>query len=296
MNGEGVQYPAFLLGRLGAKPKAFRGPGALFISDRHRPLVGHSVNQVLVDVSGRSWTLHKITAVGRWGSWDRRLSLWWKRRYLIDYEATEGPLLSWEEVKARLLQSAAKIQANLHADADLERKLEKRVLKDWKKVPELVAGIDSFEELGRAMIPRTLTSDSWFGIYGRSNRQEYLIVVVPAMALVGSVWRFGFGNSGTLFFAASLILGILVPAALILAALERRLHDFALNGGVLGIILPLPITLLAGLDLQGRLRFGDRAGGATLAVCAILILALAIPPGFRERNRYGPQPNPGPSL
>lgn len=296
MNGEGVQYPAFLLGRLGAKPKSFRGPGALFISDRHRPLVGHSVNQVLVDVSGRSWTLHRITAVGRWGSWDRLLSLWWKRQYLVDYEATEGPVLSWDEVKATLIQSAAKIQANLPSDNDAGKKPGARVLKDWKKVPELVAEIDSFAELGQAMIPRTLTSDGWFGTYGRSNRAEYLAVVVPAMALLGSVWWFGFGGGRGLAFAASLILGVLTPAALILAVVVRRLHDFGVSGGILGLILPLPLTLLTGFDLEGKLRLGDRAGGATLTVCAILILALAIPPGFRERLRYGPQPNPGPSL
>ena len=295
MNGEGVSYPAFLLGRLGAKPKSFEGPEALFISDRYRPPVGKSVNQVLVDVSGRSWTLHRITAVGRWGSWRRRLSLWWRRQYLVEYEATEGPVLSFDQVKARLLDSAEKIQANLYADSDIDRR-GKRSLKDWKKVPELVAEVDSYEELGRAMIPRTLTSDGWFRSYGRSNRTEYLTIVVPALTLIESIWYFRFGFDSELAFAASIVLGVLLPSALIFSAMLRRIHDFAFSGILLYFVSLLWFCWPIARDIYAMERFVDRPGGATLLAGAILVLALAIPPGTQGRNRHGPPPNPGPSL
>src|ERR1700744_2966596 len=70
MNGEGVCYPAFLLGGSNAKFMAFKGPEGLFVSERFRPAVGARIEDVLIDSSGRSWTLHAVTAVGRWGAWD----------------------------------------------------------------------------------------------------------------------------------------------------------------------------------------------------------------------------------
>ena len=123
-----------------------------------------------------------------------------------------------------------------------------------------------------------------------------MAVVVPSLALMGSVRDFGPGSVGAVPVLTSILAGIIVPGLLVRAAVERRLHDFEFRGTLLYLPALILFTWFVMESLRGGLHFPDRPGWVTFAVCATLVLALAIPPGTKGRNYYGPPPNPGPSL
>jgi uncharacterized membrane protein YhaH (DUF805 family) len=296
MNGEGVRYPAFLLGGPDAKFMAFNGPEGLFISERFRPAVGARMEDVLIDSSGRSWTLHAVMAVGRWGGWGEVAGLWWKRRYLVEYEATEGPVLSIEDMRARLSDAASAMRKAVLRDRQLDKDQRRWRLKRWDEVQEDIVAAKDFGTLTPAMWPYLLSSDGWFSGYGRSNRAEYVSIVVPVMALMGSVWHFKFGAGNMIAGWASLTIGFLLPGMLGLAAMFRRLHDFGI--GVVLAAFPLMVALnwVISEARVGHLQVGDRPGWAMIAVFGICLSALAVLPGIPGENRFGSEPNPGPSL
>ena len=296
MNGEGVRYPAFLIGGPHARPAAFNGPEGLFVSSRHRPSIGDKIGEVLVDSAGQSWTLHTITAVGRWGSWNEQLSLWWKRRYRVEYGATEGPAVTIEDVKSRLISSLAKSGKELHANLEVEKRWRWRVRKEWEEYPDKIQNIKSWIEFERAIYSSGISSDGWFRSYGRSNREEYIVVVIPTLTLMGSVRYFGVGVVNLPAVVASIIAGIILPGLLLRAAVERRLHDFEFRGTILYFPIIVMFYWFIVECFRGGLHFTDWPGWVVFAICAILVLALAIPPGTKGRNYYGPPPNPGPSL
>jgi uncharacterized membrane protein YhaH (DUF805 family) len=296
MNGEGIRYPAFLVGGPNAKFVAFKGPEGLFVSDRFRPTVGDKMEGMLIDSSGRSWTLHAVTAVGRWGAWGEVVRLWWKRRYLVEYEATEGPVLSIEDLRVRLSEVASAMRKSALRDRQIDKEQRGWRLKRWSEVQEYIATAENFESLTPAMWPYILSSDGWFSGYGRSNRVEYVAVMVPVIALMGSVWYFKFGGGNTIAFWASLAVGFVLPGILGLAVIFRRLHDF----GIGFVLAALPLMVAANWVMweagAGRLRVGERPGWAMIAVFVTFLSALAILPRISGKNRFGPEPNPGPSL
>jgi uncharacterized membrane protein YhaH (DUF805 family) len=296
MNGEGVRYPAFLLGGPNAKFLAFNGPEGLFVSERFRPIVGARMEDVLIDSSGRSWTLHAVTAVGRWGAWGEVAALWWKRRYRVEYEATDGPVLSIEEMRARLSDTASAMRKSVLRDRQIDKDQRRWGLKRWDEVQEDVAAAENFGTLTPAMWPCLLESDGWFSGYGRSNRAEYLSVVVPVMTLMSVVWHFRFGAGNVIAGWASVTIGFLVPGILGLATMFRRLHDFGIS--FLLSFFPLMAALYWVLKelIVGHLQVGDRPGWAMIAVFGIFLSALAILPGIPGENQFGPEPNHGPSL
>jgi uncharacterized membrane protein YhaH (DUF805 family) len=296
MNGEDVRYPAFLVGGPKAKFAAFKGPEGLFISDRYRPAVGDEMEDVLIDSSGRSWTLHAVRDVGRWGAWNRVVGLWWKRRYLVEYEATEGPALSTEEMRVRLSDAASAMRKSQIRNREIDKDQRFWRLKRWDEVEQDIAAAKNFDTATPAMWPYILSSDSWFSFDGRSNRAEYASIMIPVVVLMGSVWHFRFGAWNTIAFWASLTIGFLLPGILGLAVMFRRLHDFGI-----GLVLSF-IPLFAGFYwlakevAVGNLQVGERPGWAMIAVFGIFLVALAVLPRIRGENQFGPEPNPGPSL
>lgn len=296
MNGEGVCYPAFLVGGPNAKFVAFNGPQGLFVSERFRPAVGDKTEDVLIDSSGRSWTLHAVTAVGRWGSWSEVVGLWWKRRYRVEYEATEGPILSVDETRARLSDAAAAMRKSVLRDRQIDKEERGWGLKRWDEVQQDIAAAKNFETVTPAMWPHIPSSNGWFSFNGRSNRAEYVSVMVPVVVLMGSVWHFRFGAGNMIAFWASLTVGFVLPGILGLAVLFRRLHDFGI--GFILSFLPLfaGFYWLAREVAVGNLQVGDRPGWPMIAVFGIFLSALAVLPGIPGVNRFGPEPNPGPSL
>lgn len=296
MNGESVRYPAFLLGGPKAKFMAFEGCEGLFVSGRFRPIVGARMEDVLIDSSGRSWTLHAVTAVGRWGAWSEVAGLWWKRRYLVEYEATDGPVLSIEEMRARLSDAASAMRKSVLRDRQIDKDQRRWRLKRWDQVQEDIVAAENFGTLTPAMWPYLLPSDGWFSGYGRSNRAEYVSVVVPVMALMGSVWHFRFGAGNVIVGWVSLTIGFLLPGILGLAAMFRRLHDFGINFVLAFFPLMAALTWAVREVLVGHLQVGGRPGWAMIAVFGIFLSALAVLPGIEGENQFGPDPNPGPSL
>jgi uncharacterized membrane protein YhaH (DUF805 family) len=296
MNGEGVRYPAFLLGGPKAKFVACSGPEGLFVVDRYGPAVGGKMEDVLIDSSGRSWTLHAVADVGRSGAWNKVVGLWWKRRYLVEYEATEGPVLSIEEMRARLSDAASAMRKSQLRNREIDKEQRFWRLKRWDEVLQDIAAAKNFETVTPAMWLYSLPPDSWFSFDGRSNRAEYVSVMVPVILLMGSVWHFRFGDGNAVAFWTSLIVGFLLPGILGLAVVFRRLHDFGI-----GLVLSF-IPLFAGFYwlakefAAGHLQVGERPGWAMIAVFGIFLSALAILPRIPGNNRFGPEPNPGPSL
>jgi uncharacterized membrane protein YhaH (DUF805 family) len=296
MNGEGVRYPAFLLGGPTARFMAFKGPEGLFVSERFRPAVGARMEDVLIDSSGRSWTLHAVTAVGRWGAWEVVAGLWWKRRYLVEYEATGGPVLSIEDMRAKLSDAASAMRKSVLRDRQLDKDRRRWGLERWRKVQEDIAAAESFGTATPAMWPYLLPSDGWFSGFGRSNRAEYVSVVVPVMVLMGSVWHFRFGAGNMIAGWASLTIGFLLPGLLGLAAMFRRLHDFGIGFSLASLPLLAAFIWVIREAMAGNLQVGDRPGWVMIAVFGVFLSALAVLPGVRGANQFGPEPNPGPSL
>lgn len=292
MNGEGICYPAFLLVETG-KSLAFPGPEALFISGRLRPPVGPTAEEVLVDSSGRSWVLHAVSAVGRWGSWKDRLRLWWKRQYRVEYEASEGPAMSLEELKAALLEKADASEASLKADTEVDEHVRTFFLEAWGRAREQLIAAQTFEGVAEAMGPYRLYPDSWFSGRGRSNRAEYVAVLSAAMAMmfVGTLmaslwWPLGLG--------IHLVVGG-VALWLVAAATARRAHDIGRSFWSVLLVLFCVAMLEEGYQSSLRHR-GGPYGLLTTAGWALCILGLACWPGTPGENRYDPQPNAGPSL
>jgi uncharacterized membrane protein YhaH (DUF805 family) len=296
MNGEGVRYPAFLLGGSRAKFIAFKGPEGLFINDRYRPAVGDKMEDVLIDSSGRSWTLHAVSNVGRWGSWNRVIGLWWKRRYLVEYEVTEGPVLSIEEMRVRLSDAASAMRKSQLRNREIDKEQRSWRLTRWDEVRQDIAAAKSFDTATPAMWPYILSSDGWFSFGGRSNRAEYVTIMVPVVVLMGSVWHFRFGGGNAIASYASLIVGFLLPGILGLAVIFRRLHDFGI-GFTLAFFPLLAVCTWAAREIfVGNLQVGERPGWAMIAALGTSLSALAILRGIPGKNRFGPEPKPGPSL
>lgn len=296
MNGEGVRYPAFLLGGQNAKFMAFNGPEGLFISERFRPAFGDKMEDVLIDSTGRSWILHAVVAVGRWGSLSEVVRLWWKRRYRVEYDATEGPVLSIEEVRSRLSDAASAVRKSVLRDRQIDKDQRRWRLERWREVQESIVAAESFASLTPAMWPHLLSSDGWFSGYGRSNRAEYASVVVPAMALMGAVWHFRFGAGNVIAGLASILIGFLLPALLGLAAVLRRLQDFGVGISLASFPLAVAFVWVIREGVAGHLQVGERPGLGLIAVFGIFLSALAVLPGIRGEYQFGPEPNPGPSL
>jgi len=295
MNGEGVSYPAFLLGEQDAKPLAFNGPEALFISGRFRPPLGPMKESILVDSSGRGWTLHAITAIGRWGSWKKRLLLWWRRQYLVDYDATEGPAISLDQLKTHMLQKTAASETALRADTEVDESVRQYYLEGWARARETLVAAHTFQGVADAMGPCSLYADNWFSGRGRSNRAEYLVVVISALVISSLAGLVAFVVGPTFSLAIDLTLGLAVPVWLIGAAAARRSHDFGWS------LYPFILAcMVIGAVVEGAHRSpnspNDPYAWVLIAFFPMLILALAIPPGTSGENRYDPQPNPGPSL
>ena len=296
MNGEGVRYPAFLLGGPNAKFMAFNGPEGLFVSERFRPTVGARMEDVLIDSSGRSWTLNAVTAVGRWGAWGEVAGLWWRRRYLVEYEATEGPVLSIEDMRTMLSDAASAMRKSVLRDSQIDKDQRRWRLKRWDQVQEDIAAARNFGTLTPAMWPYLVPSDGWFFGHGRSNRAEYVSVVVPVVALMGSVWHFRFGAGNMIAGWASLTIGFLLPGILGLAAMFRRLHDFGIGFTLASFPLLAALMWVTREAIVGNLQVGDRPGWAMIAVFGLFLSALAVLPGIPGENQFGAEPNPGPSL
>jgi uncharacterized membrane protein YhaH (DUF805 family) len=297
MNGEDVCYPAFLVGTsLRAKFLAFNGPEGLFISERFRPIVGATMDDVLIDSSGRSWTLHTVTAVGRWGGLAKVVGLWWKRRYRVDYEATDGPVLPIEDMRATLTDAASAVRKSVLRDRQIDKEQRGWRLKRWAEVQENIAAAENFGTLTPAMWPYLLSSDGWFSGYGRSNRAEYVSVVVPAMTLMAGVWHFKFGDGNVIAGWASMVVGFVLPGLLGLAAMFRRLHDFGINFTLSSFPLLAAFMWVVRERTVGNLQVGERPGWAMIVVFGIFLAALAVLPGIPGENQFGPEPNPGPSL
>jgi uncharacterized membrane protein YhaH (DUF805 family) len=296
MNGEGVRYPAFLLGGSDAKPMAFSGPEALFVSGRFRgPLGPMTPPETLVDSSGRTWTFHAVTAIGRWGSWDEWLRLWWGRRYLFEYDATEGPAMSLDELKAWMLERHVVSEAALRADTEVDEQIRQYFLDGWSKAREELVAAATFKAVAETMGPRYLYQDNWFSGRGRSNRAEYLAVLLAVIVVTTTV------SLVHPFLAPAVALfviigpGLVFPIWLIGAVAARRAHDlgwkFSFAGGTC-----LAISVIEVGAQESKKFNGDPYGLLSVAVWAALALLLAILPGTPRENRYDPQPNPGPSL
>jgi uncharacterized membrane protein YhaH (DUF805 family) len=295
MNGEGVCYPAFLLGGPGQKPTAFNGPSALFISGRFRMPLGPMKEDTLVDSSGRSWTLHGITAIGRWGKWKEKLGLWWRRQYLVDFDATEGPAMSLRELKTHMLERADANEALLRADTEVDEQVRQYFLEAWGRAREDLVAAETFQGLADAMGPYRLYADIWFSGRGRSNRAEYLVVVCVAMAMMVVAGLIAFFLGSSLGYLINFALGTVLPYWLIGAAAARRAHDFGWPFYAFVILF-----LVVGAVELGAFQYlqHDLVAfvGLSIAAWFVFILAWAVPTGAPGENRYDPQPNPGPSL
>ena len=291
MKGEGICYPAFLLGGPNSKPMAFRGPEALFISGRFRAPIGPMKHETLIDSSGRSWTLHTITAIGRWGTWKGQFLLWWRRQYLVEFDATESAGMSLDQLKAHMLQMADLNEAALRADTEVDEQVRQYFLEGWGRHREALVAAETFQGVAEAMGFYSLYADNWFGGRGRSNRAEYLAVVMLAIVMIGMAGLIGSLITSALWSAADFILGI-ATVWLIGAAAARRCHDFGWRFYPF-VMLWLAIAVVE----QGVGKYLHFEGGwLGAAVSVLIILALAIPPGTPGENQYDPQPNPGPSL
>lgn len=292
MNGEGVCYPAFLLGGPGQKPTAFNGPSALFISGRFRAPIGPMKEDTLVDSSGRSWRLHGVTAIGRWGTWTERLRLWWKRQYLVDFDATEGPALSLDQLKTHMLERADANEALLRADTDVDEPVRQYFLEAWGRAREELVAAKTFQGVADAMGPYRLYADSWFSGRGRSNRVEYLTVLLLATVITVMAGLVASFLGSIIGAAVDFALGTVLPGWLVGAAATRRVHDFGWPFYVLAILF----LGLGGMELGAFRYFQDRGVLFGIVAWFVFILVWAIPPGTPGENRYDPQPNPGPSL
>jgi uncharacterized membrane protein YhaH (DUF805 family) len=295
MNGEGVCYPAFLLGGLDAKPMAFNGPAALFISGRFRAPLGPMKEDTLVESSGRSWTLHAVTAIGRWGTWKEQLQLGWRRQYLVQFDATEGPAMTLGDLKTHMLQRADASEAALRADTEVDEQVRQYFLEAWAGARENLVAAETFQAVADAMGPCSLYPDNWFRGRGRSNRAEYLAVVLVATVMMVVAGLIAALIGPTLGAFVDFGLGFVVPFWLIAAAAARRSHDFGWPFYFVVILFLMvgAVELGAQKYLEHEVVLSILLG---IAAYAVLILGLAIPPGTPGENRYDPQPNPGPSL
>ena len=226
MNGEGVRYPAFLLGGPGAKPMAFKGPEALFISGRFRAPIGPMKQETLIDGSGRSWTLRAIIAIGRWGPWHEQLLLWWKRQYLVEFDAIEGPAMSLDDLKTHILERADASETALKVDGEVDEDVRQYFLEAWAQARAELVAAETFQGVAEAMGPFRLYEDNWFSGRGRSNRAEYLVVLSSALGLMVMAGLIGFLAPRSFGWIIDFVLGFVVPAWLVGAAAVRRCHDF----------------------------------------------------------------------
>jgi len=292
LNGEGVCYPAFLLGRPEGKPIAFSGPGALFISGRLRGPIGPMDEDTLVDSSGRTWTLSAITAIGRWGSLTEILRLWWRREYLVEFEAAEGSRMSLDDLKAWLLHKAELSEAALRADTEVDEQVRQYFLEGWSASRKALEAAQTFQAVAKAMGPYSLYRDSWFSWRGRSNRAEYLAVFLFNMVLGSLASLAAQPNSGPALILIGLAFGTVLPMLLGWAVIVRRTHDIGLS--VLALLVLLLLLALGGAGIERA--YGSAAVWFEMAATALVLMALAVIPGTVGENRFDPQPNPGPSL
>jgi uncharacterized membrane protein YhaH (DUF805 family) len=214
----------------------------------------------------------------------------------VEYEATEGPVLSIEEVRARLSDAASAMRKSVLRDRQIDKDQRRWRLERWRQVQEHIVVAENFGTLIPAMWPYVLSSDGWFSGYGRSNRAEYVSVVVPVIAIMGSVWHFKFGAGNAVAGWVSLTIGFLLPGLLGVAAVLRRLHDFGIGFVLSSFPLTVALIWVIREARVGHLQVGERPGWAMIAVFGICLSALAVLPGIPGENQFGPEPNPGPSL
>jgi len=201
------------------------------------------------------------------------------------FRAPAGPM------KEDTLQMADLNEAALRADTEVDEQVRQYFLEGWGRHREKLVAAETFQGVAEAMGPLSLYTDNWFSGRGRSNRAEYLAVVVSAIVMIGTAGLVGSLIASTIWSVADFVLGI-VAAWLIGAAAVRRCHDFGRR------FYPFVILWLAlAVVEQGISQYLHFEGGwLSAAVLVLLILALAIPPGTSGENQYDPQPNPGPSL
>jgi uncharacterized membrane protein YhaH (DUF805 family) len=199
-------------------------------------------------------------------------------------------------MRARLSDAASAMRKSQIRNREIDKAQRLWRLKRWDEVQQDIAAATNFDTATPAMWPYILSSDSWFSFGGRSNRAEYASIMVPVVVLMSSVWHFRFGAGNAIAFWASLTIGFLLPGALGLAVMVRRLHDFGI-----GLVLSF-IPLFAGFYwlakefAVGNLQVGERPGWAMIAVFGVFLSALAVLPRTPGENQFGPEPNPGPSL
>jgi len=199
--------------------------------------------------------------------------------------------MSLDQLKTHMLQRAAASEAGLRADTEVDERVRRYFLEGWGGAREELVAAETFQAVADAMGPYSLCDDNWFSGRGRSNRAEYLAVLLMAMVITIIAGLIGSLISSTLWSLADFILGMAV-AWLIGAAAARRCHDFGWNFYPF-VMLWLAIAVVEQGVSQYRHFEGGWLGAAALVV---FILALAIAPGTPGENRYDPQPNPGPSL